>query len=189
MARVVRRDGEAFEAIFERHAEAVRLHLTNMLRDETATQDVVQEVFLRVWTRGEQWTGHGALRGWLLRIATNLALNHLRSAKRRKARPLVADDIDADESAEVPAWMIDASTLGPDMQAELAERRELVRELVDQLPDEKREVLRLLHDAHMEISQVAQALGIPEGTVKSRLHYATKQLAQEWHNIEPHEEE
>ena len=53
-----------------------------------------------------------------------------------------------------------------------------------QLPEEKREVLRLIHDAEMEISEVAEKLGIPPGTVKSRLHYATQRLAREWRDEE-----
>ena len=51
-------------------------------------QDLVQEVFLRVWTRAEQWQGKGTFAGWLNRMAMNLALNHLRSIRRRRERPL-----------------------------------------------------------------------------------------------------
>ncbi len=80
--------------------------------------------------------------------------------------------------------MIDASSLGPDAVLELAERRNLFRRLIDELSEEKREVLRLVYETEMDIRQAAEALGIPEGTVKSRLHYATKRLARQWKDME-----
>ena len=85
--------------------------------------------------------------------------------------------------------MIDTATLGPDALLEQAERREELRLLIQELPEEKREVLRMVHDSEMDIREVAEALGIPEGTVKSRLHYAAKRLAKSWKNKHPRWEE
>lgn len=185
LERVRGRDAEAFEALFARYRGSVGRFLARMVRDEAAAGDLGQEVFLRVWTRAEQWDGRGGVRPWLFRIATNLALNHLRSVRRRRELPLVPPrgDFEEDES-RVPAWMIDGATLGPEAALELSERRALLRRLVDELPDEKREVFRLVHDAEMEIREVADALAIPEGTVKSRLHHARRRLAREWERSE-----
>ena len=140
---------------------------------------MLQEVFLRLWTRAEQWQGRGSLAGWLMRTATNLALNHIRSGKRRRQRPLEAwrDSGDEDENA-VPGWMVDEASLRPDELMELAERRSAWREAIDALPELKREVVRLVLEAEMDISEVADKLGIPPGTVKSRLHYARGDLAE-----------
>ena len=60
----------------------------------------------------------------------------------------------------------------------------LLRRLLAELPDEKREVLRLIHGDELEIGEVARTLGIPPGTVKSRLHYATQRLARAWRDAE-----
>jgi RNA polymerase sigma-70 factor (ECF subfamily) len=87
MGRVRERDARAFEALFERYGELIRRHLARITRDDAAAQDLVQEVFLRVWTRAEQWDGRGPFKAWLYRIATNLALNHLRSVRRRREQP------------------------------------------------------------------------------------------------------
>jgi RNA polymerase sigma-70 factor, ECF subfamily len=76
--RIMKRDSEAFALLFDRYIGHVTDHLTRMLRDAGAADDVAQEVFLRVWNRADQWSGAGAFQGWLFRIATNLALNHLR---------------------------------------------------------------------------------------------------------------
>ena len=184
--RVVAGDAEAFEALFARYREAVGRHIRRMVRHGGAADDLVQEAFLRVWTRAEQWDGRGSFRGWLFRIATNLALNHLRSVRRRRQRPLEPPPEplgDEDDEPMAPAWMIDASALGPDAVVELAEERELCRRLIDRLPEDKREVFRMAHEAEMPVREIAEALGIPVGTVKSRLHYAAKRLASEWQHL------
>lgn len=185
------RDGQAFEALFDRYAGRIRLHLLHMVHDGAAAQDLVQEVFLRVWTRAEQWTGSGTFKAWLYRIATNLALNHMRAARRRREQPLVVpgDRGDGEEEERMPAWMSDASALGPDAKLELAEQRALFRRLVEGLPEEKREVFRMVHEMEMSMRDAAEELGIPEGTVKSRLHYARKRLAREWQALETEWEE
>ena len=177
--RLLDGDSAAFDLLFERHAPAVQRRLRRILRDEAAAEDMLQEVFLRLWTRAEQWQGRGSLAGWLTRTATNLALNNIRAAKRRRQRPLEArsDSGDEDENA-VPGWMLDEASLRPDELLELAERRSACREAIDALPELKREVIRMVHEAEMDISEVADKLGIPPGTVKSRLHYARGDLAE-----------
>ena len=185
MARVRERDAVAFDALAARYRELVRRHLLRTVRDVDAAEDLTQEVFLRLWTHAGQWHGSGSLKAWLLRIAMNLALNYLRTLHRRRQQPLEteADATAEEDESPAPAWMIDVSSLGPEALLEQAERHLLVRRLVGDLPPEKREVLRLVHNAEMEIREVAEKLGIPEGTVKSRLHYATKRLAHEWKAI------
>ena len=186
IGRILERDAHAFETLFERYRETVRRHLVRIVRNDTAAQDLVQEIFLRVWTHAEQWNGRGAFKAWLYRIATNLALNYLRSVRRRREHPLnVPTDWDeAEEESPVPAWMIDASALGPDAALELAERRQRIRRLIGRLPEEKREVFHLVHEMEMSMRDAADELGIPEGTVKSRLYYAKRRLAREWRDLE-----
>lgn len=183
--RVVAGDPCAFEALFKRYGEKVRRRLMGMTRSAHTADDLTQETFLRLWTRAEQWSGTGPFGAWLLRVATNLALNHLRSVRRHPRTPLMAPSTPQDDESEqlLPGWMIDASTMGPDAVAEQLERRGLLRRLVDQLPEEKRDVVRLVYDAQMEIREVSDTLGIPPGTVKSRLHDARRKLAREWEKL------
>jgi RNA polymerase sigma-70 factor (ECF subfamily) len=156
-----------------------------MVRDAAAADDLVQEVFLRVWTRSEQWSGQGAFKAWLFRIGTNLALNHLRWLRRRRERPLEVSAEEEGKCAERAdaSWLVDASVPGPEAHLEQEARRQQLERLVDALPREKREVFQMAHEAQMEIREIADALGIPEGTVKSRLHYARKRLSQAWREI------
>jgi RNA polymerase sigma-70 factor (ECF subfamily) len=186
MQLIQARDAAAFEEFFARHRAKILGYLTRIVRDESSAEDLLQEVFFRVWTKGEQWQGRGSPRSWLFRIAGNLALNYIRSRNRRPAMPLETHSAMRDDENEdnMPAWMIDAAALGPDAMAERAEGYERLRKIIHEMPEHKREVLHLVYDAEMDISGAAEALGIPEGTVKSRLHNIRRALARKWNEIE-----
>jgi RNA polymerase sigma-70 factor (ECF subfamily) len=180
MERIRAGDPHAFDRLFGRQQAGLLRHLARLVRDDAAAEDLLQEVFLRVWTRAEQWEGRGSLEGWLRRIATNLALNYVRTVRRRRQRPLITAEPVAEGEGSAPEWMFDPEALDPAVVLEEAERYERLRQLVGGLTEEKREVLRLVYESEMDISSAAGALGVPEGTVKSRLHSARKQLAREW---------
>jgi RNA polymerase sigma-70 factor (ECF subfamily) len=182
IGRIRQGDEAAFEQLAGRHASSLRRHLVAMVRDPAAAEDLLQEALLRLWTRAEQWEGSGSVRGWLRRTATNLALNHLRAARRRRERPLrrAPAEPEGEEEDIVPGWMIDTATLGPDAALEQAELRRRIRKLMDELPAEKREVLQLVYDEEADVEEAARRLRVPPGTVKSRLHYARKHLARKW---------
>lgn len=186
MAQLREQDAAAFEALSERYAEPLRRHLLRMVRDSDAAKDLLQDALLRAWTHAAQWDGRGTPRAWLFRVATNLALNHVRAQRRRPQQPLepLPDPVGFDEESSAPAWMIDTAAQGPGEALELAERLALLRRLVAELPEEKRAVLRLIHESELDIAEVARALGIPAGTVKSRLHYATQRLARAMRDAE-----
>jgi len=164
----------------------VRGHLDRIVCDGAAAEDLDQEVWLRVWQRAAQWDGRGSFGAWVLRIATNLALNHLRSLRRSREQPLEppAGNVDQDEGDLTPGWMVDAAALGPDEIAAQQEQHSLLRSLVDALPDPARQMVRMVHQHQMDLAEVAEALGIPLGTAKSRLHYAIKRLGRQWMEIE-----
>lgn len=170
-------DRDAFEALFRRHQDNVRLQIRQIVRDEAAAEDVAQEVFLKVWERAEQWRGEGSFRSWLMRIATNASLTHLRKKQRRREERL---DQTLQESHE--DWLVEESD-APDVLVERDEERRMVRQIVADLPEEKREAIRLVYDAEVDLRQAAEELGVPEGTVKSRLYYGRQQVARAWKNI------
>ena len=88
-----------------------------------------------------------------------------------------------DDEDTLPGWMVDAASLRPDEALERAERDDAFRGLIDALPEAQREVLRLAAEHEMEISEIADELDIPPGTVKSRLHYARARLARKWEQL------
>jgi len=172
-------DAAAFEIFFARYRTAIQVHIARIVREPAATEDLVQEVFLRVWTRAEQWQGSGSVKGWLYRIATNLSLNHLRSVKRRPQQPLEIPTDDGDDDSPVPGWMVDASALTPETQLEIIEQQNLLGQLINDLPADKQDVFRMVYDDEMDLHSVASALEIPEGTVKSRLYHSRKKIAEQ----------
>ena len=184
VTNILEGDAHAFEVLFERYAEALQRHAHHIVHEEAAAHDVVQEAFLRVWQRAAQWDGRGTFKAWLYRITINLALNHLRTVQRRRETPLSLPPDDDDEDNLVPAWMIDASALGPEAAIELTEERARYRQLVNRLPDDKRQVVQMVLEMEMSLRDAADALDIPEGTVKSRLHYARRQLARDWRELD-----
>jgi len=177
-------DPAAFETFFARYHPAMQAHIVRIVREPAATEDLVQEVFLRVWTRAEQWQGSGTVKGWLYRIATNLSLNHLRSVKRRPQQPLEIPTDDGDDDSPVPGWMVDASALTPEAQLEIVEQQKRLGQLINALPPDKQDVFRMVYDDEMDLQGVADALQIPEGTVKSRLYHSRKRLSKQWSQLE-----
>jgi RNA polymerase sigma-70 factor (ECF subfamily) len=104
----------------------------------------------------------------------NLALNARRTVTRRREQPLPMDE-------DLDALLDDAH---PETALARAESAARMRGLLDELPADKRAVVRLVHQEDMAIRDVAAKLGIPEGTVKSRLYHARKLLARHWHELE-----
>lgn len=181
MKQVTEGDSAAFDTLFERHGSVVRAQLRRIVHDLAAVDDLLQEVFLRLWSRADQWRGTGTVKSWLVRTATNLALNHLRSVKRRRSQSLTgADGADDDDDDLVPSWMIDEASPRPDELLAQVEQHEEMRGLVNALPDRHREVIRMVHEMEMKVNEAAEELNVPPGTVKSRLHYARSALSREW---------
>jgi RNA polymerase sigma-70 factor, ECF subfamily len=182
--KIQAQDPASFEVLYERYAAGLRAHLGRIVRDDAAADDLLQEVFLRVWTHAVQWQGQGAVKAWLYTIATHQAFNFLRTCRRRPQQPLEVSDFWSvisldEEGSRLPGWLVDNLTLGPEAAVELAEQSQAMQRMVDELPEEKKQVLRLVHELEMSIRDTAGELGVSEGTVKSRLHYARQKLRNE----------
>lgn len=187
LQEVQNHDSEAFEILYERYASALKRHVQSIVHQEDAAADLVQEALICVWQRAEQWNGSGSVRAWLYRIATNLALNYLRSCRRRPQQPLeppveylVSDDASDDWETRVPSRLVDSASLRPDVAVERAEEKQQFWSFVDDLPGDKSEVFRMVYESEMDLRSVAAALKIPEGTVKSRLYHSKRKLAVRW---------
>ncbi len=189
LTKIAARDAEAFEMLAARYREALRRYLVGIARQPEVAEDLLQETLLRVWTRAEQWEGRGSVKAWLFRAASNLALNDLRNRKRRREQSLQSGEPEEDGDALfAPMWMLDTSTSTPEQCALRSDTTSRLHRLLNELPDQKRDVLRLVYEEDLELRDVAGLLDIPEGTVKSRLYHARKHLSRCW-NAEQGEEE
>jgi RNA polymerase sigma-70 factor (ECF subfamily) len=167
-------DEAALEDLIAENSPVLRAHLARYVAPADA-DDLLQELWLRVWERARKWDGRGRPLAWLLAIATNLALNHLRS--RRNVAPLEA--FQEEEIPDVAMLGCDAIVPGPEEQALWRERLGRVREAMAQLPLEKQEALRLVRIQGYRLEEAARILEIPLGTLKSRLHHAHRLLMEQ----------
>ncbi len=152
-----------FWEIYDRYYARVRGYAASMLRDGSASDDVVQETFLRAQSHLESVREPDRVPAWLFRVAYNLCMDQLRA---RQASRI-------DQEADVEAARVDAC-----VQSEL-ERGEMsacVRAKVDQLPETDRSVILLCDIAGLSQEEIAQVLGVEVGAVKVRLHRARKKL-------------
>ncbi len=148
-----------------RHGGAVHSLAARLLRNDTLADEVTQDVFVRLWRRGERFDPErGSLRSYLLRDAHGRAVDLLRAETARKAR----EEKDAlRSSTEHP---------GPEQEVWSLVQSENVRAALQALPDREREAIVLAYYHGLAYKQVAEALGEAEGTVKSRIRSGLKRL-------------
>ncbi len=166
-----RGDAAARQSLFERYREvAYRVALRITGRHEDAL-DAVQDGFIRAFDGLAEFQREAGFQTWLLRIVSNRALDLVRARRVRLAVPLNADDEDgraavlADERSPRPGAALE--------QGELAER---LRAAIEALPPDQRAVFALYATGELSYGQIAEALGIPIGTVMSRLFHARRRL-------------
>ncbi len=165
-------DSQAFARLVSRWESPIQRLCARMTGDPDRARDLCQEVFVRVFTRRAAWEPTGRFSTFLWRIALNLCHDELRKIKRRGESSLDG----ADEVGAVDEAMFTAETPAPDIQADASERGELVRRAIMKLDPLYREVVVLRHYEQLKFHEIAEALGIPEGTVKSRMAEALTQL-------------
>jgi RNA polymerase sigma-70 factor (ECF subfamily) len=177
IARARKGDHDAFRVLVERYQErAYRLAL-RVLRDEESARDVVQEGFFKVYRSLDRFEGRSGFYTWLYRVVMNLCLD----AKRRdrsnrhvewdEAVPVAADPGAADAASELYR-----ERSGPAGSLERAELREFVARAIEQLPDDARQTLVLREIEGLSYAEIAECLGVPKGTVMSRLHHARRRV-------------
>ena len=171
MGRVQDGDPHALGELITLYQQALRAHLERYVPAADA-DDLLQDLWLRVWQRAGQWDGRGRPLAWLLAIGTNLALNHLRS--RRDVVPLEA--FPDEEVPDVATLGGDAIVPGPEEQVAWRQQLGRVQEAMAQLPADKQEALRLVRVQGLKLDEAARLLQIPLGTLKSRLHHAHRLL-------------
>ena len=155
-------DRAAFGDLVRHHRSGVINVVYRMCGDVQLAEDAAQEAFIRAWQKLPGYQPRSPFRNWLYRIATNVALDTLRRER---------ETVDLDD---VPLQNPHA---GPESAVENAEQAELVRAAVLALPPASRAVLVLREYEGLSYRQIAETLGIPLGTVMSRLNYARTHLA------------
>jgi RNA polymerase sigma-70 factor (ECF subfamily) len=165
IGRIANGDRLAMQVLFARHHVRVFRFVLRLVRDEASAEDLISEVFLDVWRQAGKFEGRAAVSTWLLAIARFKALSMLR----RKPE----QELD-EETAEA----IEDGSDTPDVTLEKKEKSEVLRQCLTSLSAEHREIIDLVYYHEKSVEEVAEIVGIPEATVKTRMFYARKRLAE-----------
>jgi RNA polymerase sigma factor (sigma-70 family) len=165
LALVAREDEEALAQLYDRYSRVAYGLALRVVRDPALAEDAVQEAFLTLWRTAAGFRSDRAKPStWILTLVHRRAVDVVRREERRRAAPL--------ETAEEP----DASGLATDEEIELTDRRRLVQQALQQLPDEQREALELAYYGGLTQSELAERLAVPLGTIKSRMFTGLRRL-------------
>lgn len=175
-------DGDmgAFRLLIERYHDPLIRYLTRLMGERSAAEDAFQDTFLQIHQSIEHFDSSRRFKPWLFTIATNKGRDALRKRQRRPAVSLSAPISDSRGRAFVDLMEMEMPDISSSM--ERAELSALVQKAVDELSPRLREILLLAYFQKMSYAQIAEVVGIPLGTVKSRLHAAVAAFAKAWQN-------
>jgi len=165
VARVAEGDRHALRLLFARHQPKVYRFVLRLVANSATAEDVVNEVFFDLWRQAASFEGRAQLSTWLLAIARNKALTAMRG---RVHEPL--DDATA-EAIPDPAGTAEECI-------DVSQRGALLRQCLTQLSAAHREIIDLVYYHEKSIDEVATIVGVPAATVKTRMFYARKRLAE-----------
>jgi RNA polymerase sigma-70 factor (ECF subfamily) len=147
--------------MYQRHAGALFGYLHRLAGDRMTAEEILQDTLLAVWRGAGSYAGRSQVRTWLFGIARRQAHNRLRTA----SAPVPVEPVDRADASPGPAELAIAAAGGT-----------AVAGAVGQLPEHHRDVIALVFVAGLPLAEAAEVLGIPVGTVKSRLHHARAAL-------------
>jgi RNA polymerase sigma factor (sigma-70 family) len=163
VGRVAGGDAAALAALYRRHADRLFAFLRQYARDRMVAEEILQDTLLAVWRSAHLYAGRSGVRAWMFGIARRQAHNRLRVQEPQK---LPLDGL--------AGWADPAP--GPAEWAIAGAQRAAIAEAFAMLAPHHREVLALAFAARMPHREIAEVLGVPAGTVKSRLHHARAAL-------------
>jgi RNA polymerase sigma-70 factor (ECF subfamily) len=165
IVRIAGGDRLAMQVLFARHHVRVYRFVLRLVRNEATAEDLISEVFLDVWRQAGKFEGRSAVSTWMLSIARFKALSALR---RRPEQEL------DDETAE----RIEDQADDPEVALAKNDKGALLRQCLTALSAEHREIIDLVYYHEKSVEEVAEIVGIPQATVKTRMFYARKKLSE-----------
>jgi RNA polymerase sigma-70 factor (ECF subfamily) len=165
-------DADAFRRLMERHSRELYTFVFRFTRSTAAAEDVVQESFLQIHLSAERFDPSRRLKPWLFTIGANKARDWLRGRSRQREVALDAKISSEDETGQTFLDLLADPGEAPGEVMGADETRQAVQRAVDRLPPVLREALVLAYFHRFAYKEMADILGIPVGTVKSRLHAA-----------------
>ena len=164
LAAIAKADRHAMHVLYSRHNVRVYRFVLRIVRDTTMAEDLVSQVFLDVWRTARQFQGRSQVSTWLLSIARFKALTALRQRRH--------EDIEQEDVLEIAD---DSDT--PEASLDRASTSAILRACVAKLSPAHREIINLVYYHEKSVEEAGEIIGIPQSTVKTRMFYARKQLA------------
>lgn len=180
IGRAAAGEARALEVLYERYSRVVYSFAVRILRDPQMAEELLQEVFFRAWQQGGSYSAsRGTFVTWLLSITHNMAIDEIR---KRGRRPQKADSEDPE------AVLAAVADRGPAVEDEvwLGALRETINDALDQLPANQREAIELAYFRGLTQREIAEHLGEPLGTIKTRMRLGIRKLRE---SLEGHEGE
>ncbi|MFI4973634.1 MAG: sigma-70 family RNA polymerase sigma factor [Caulobacterales bacterium] len=165
IARIAKGDRLAMQVLFARHHTKVYRFVLRLVRDEAAAEDLISEVFLDVWRQAGRFERRSQVSTWLLSIARFKAL----SALRRRTDEALDEDM---------AAAIEDPSDDPGMVLQKKDKGDVIRRCLAALSAEHREIIDLVYYHERSVEEAARIVGVPEGTVKTRMFHARKRLGE-----------
>jgi len=170
MQRLAYRDLVAFRALYDRYGNLVYSAALRVVRDAQIAEDMVQEIFLRIWRKPESYVAQrGRFVTWLTSVTRNRAVDEVRSRGRRFRHETASPE---EQERELPASEQD----DPALTAELSDQRRLILAALQQIPAEQREIIELAYFGGLTQQEIADLLSQPLGTVKTRIRLGMQKL-------------
>ncbi len=177
MERFKSGDAAAFGDLVQRHRKAVFHFCLRMLRERTAAEDAMQEVFLRVVRGAKKWEHQAKFSTWLYTIARNHCIDAIRKASYRKTASLDQSLNQGEEQGPTLGDRVaDEDAISPDRGAASIRLRGALADAIASLSQEQREVFVMRQYSGMPFKEIAEIVGVSENTVKSRMRYALEHM-------------
>lgn len=170
-------DADAFELLVRRYERPLYNFILRSVRRRDRAEEILQDVFLKVVQRSTEFKGNSKLSTWLYTIARNLCIDHSRKMVFRRHASLDAPSR-AGGDAEGPTLLEKTSSgePGADRRAISNDLAQRITAAVEELPEEQKEVFLMRQVQGMAFKDIAEVVGVPENTVKSRMRYALERL-------------
>ncbi len=161
---IARSDRHAMELLYARHNVRVYRFLLRLVNDEALAEDLVNEVFVGVWKNADRFKGNSQVSTWILAIARFKALSSL-----RRHTDASLDEV---EAAAIPDFSDD-----PEISLQKKDRGAILRECMSRLSRDHREIIDLVYYHEKSVDEVAEIVGVPKSTVKTRMFHARKRMS------------
>lgn len=165
-------DEDAYKRLMEKYHRALYHHIYRMVRAKGEVEDLVQETFIKAFSALPSYSAEYAFSTWLYKIATNHTIDHLR----RKKLPTFSIDKPITTKDGTLDYEVPDTTYRPDRHIVEDQRRSLIQEAIDTLPEKYHRVIVLRHQQEKSYEEIAAELDLPLGTVKAHIFRARKLL-------------